>query len=89
MGSVVMAPELWSTGSIVVAHGLNCSCGMWDPPGPGVEPRSLALAGRLFTTEPLVKAFPSFLSDHLLLYGIILSRIVFYYISVFGPLVPL
>ena len=26
--------------------------GMWDPPGPGVEPTSPALAGRLPTTAP-------------------------------------
>ena len=26
--------------------------GMWDPPGPGIEPTSPALAGGLFTTEP-------------------------------------
>jgi len=28
---------------------------MWDPPGPGIKPRSPALAGRFFTTEPPVK----------------------------------
>ena len=27
-------------------------CNMWDPPGPGIEPTSPALAGRFFTTEP-------------------------------------
>ena len=26
--------------------------GMWDPPGPGLEPASPALAGRLPTTAP-------------------------------------
>ena len=26
--------------------------GMWDPPGPGLEPVSPALAGRLSTTAP-------------------------------------
>ena len=26
--------------------------GMWDLPGPGIEPVSLTLAGRFFTTEP-------------------------------------
>ena len=26
--------------------------GMWDPPGPGIEPVSPALAGGFFTTEP-------------------------------------
>ena len=45
---------------VVVSRGyssLQCpssrhtSC-MWDPPGPGIEPVSLALAGRLPTTGP-------------------------------------
>ena len=27
-------------------------CGMWDPPRPGLEPVSPALAGRLSTTVP-------------------------------------
>ena len=27
-------------------------CGMWDPPRPGIEPASPALAGECFTTEP-------------------------------------
>ena len=27
-------------------------CGMWDPPRPGLEPVSPALAGRLLTTAP-------------------------------------
>ena len=26
--------------------------GMWDPPGPGLEPVSLSLAGGLLTTAP-------------------------------------
>ena len=42
-----------------MAHGLN-SCGSqayllhgrWDPPGPGLEPMSPALAGRFLTTAP-------------------------------------
>ena len=34
-----------------VAHGLSYS-GMWDLPGPGIEPVSPALAGRLLTTGP-------------------------------------
>ena len=29
--------------------------GMWDLPRPGIEPVSPALAGRVFTTEPLGK----------------------------------
>ena len=31
-------------------------CGMWDPPGPGIEPVSPALAGRFPTTAPPVKS---------------------------------
>ena len=47
--SVVAAPGLWRTGSIVVAHGLSYSaCGTF----PGMEPMSPALAGGFFTTEP-------------------------------------
>ena len=50
--------------SLVVEHRLqtrrlsNCGslaqlvCGMWDLPGPGLEPVSPALAGRLSTTAP-------------------------------------
>ena len=26
--------------------------GMWDPPGPGIEPKSPAMAGRFPSTEP-------------------------------------
>ena len=33
-------------------------CGMWDLPGPGLEPESPALAGRFLTTEPPVKSLP-------------------------------
>jgi len=44
MDSVVLAPALWSTGSVVVAHGLS----MWDLPRAGIEPAiSPALAGKL------------------------------------------
>ena len=62
--------QLQHAGPAVVALGLtelrlsSCGtraqllCGMRDPPGPGVEPVSPALAGRLPTTAPLGK--PSF-----------------------------
>ena len=30
-------------------------CGMWDLPGSGIEPESLALAGGFFTIEPTRK----------------------------------
>ena len=57
--------------SLVVEHRLqtrrlsNCGSraqslrGMWDPPRPGLEPMSPALAGRLSTTAPPGK--PSYL----------------------------
>ena len=49
VGSVVVAPRLWSTGSInSVARGLSCSWHMET----GIGPMSPALAGRFFTTEP-------------------------------------
>ena len=35
---------------------------MWDPPGPGIELVSPALAGRFFTTEPPGKPYLRFLS---------------------------
>ena len=31
-------------------------CGMWDLPGPGIEPMSPALAGRFLTTGPAGKS---------------------------------
>ena len=34
---------------------------MWDLPGSGIEPLSLALAGGFFTTEPPGKAYLLFL----------------------------
>ena len=56
------APGVWA--SVVVARGLpeqrltRCGtqayllCDMWDPPGPGIEPMSPALAGGFSTTAP-------------------------------------
>ena len=57
--SVVVAHGLSSCGSWALEHRLS-SCGaqaqlphgMWDPPGPGLEPVSPALAGGLSATEP-------------------------------------
>ena len=52
--------------SAVTAHGL-CSCGpglvapgMWDFPGPGIEPMAPALAGRFSTTGPPGKSSKAF-----------------------------
>ena len=39
-------------GSVVTVHGLSLLRGMWDIPGPGLEPVSPALAGRFLTTAP-------------------------------------
>ena len=51
-GSVAVAPRRHSTGSRLVAHGLELPHSMCNPPGPGHEPMSPALAGEFFTTEP-------------------------------------
>ena len=45
--------RLQSIGSVVVAHRLSC---LWNPPGPGIEPVSVTLAGGFFTTEPPEKS---------------------------------
>ena len=65
--SVVVARGLSSCGSRALEWRLS-SCGaraqllrgMWDPPGPGLEPMSPALAGRLPTTAPPGKLLHSF-----------------------------
>ena len=51
--------QLWHAGSVVVALRLSsCGaraqllCGIWDLPGPGLEPVSPALAGGFLTTAP-------------------------------------
>ena len=46
-GCSTWAQRLWLLGS---THRLN-SCGVWDLPGPGITPASLASAGRFFTAE--------------------------------------
>ena len=59
VGSVVVARGLSSCGSRALERRLS-SCGaqalllrgMWDLPGPGIEPVSPALAGRFLTTAP-------------------------------------
>ena len=57
--SVVAARGLSSCGSQALKGRLSsCGtraqplCGMWDLPGPGLEPMSPALAGRFLTTAP-------------------------------------
>ena len=54
--SVAVASRLWSTGSIVVAHGLKLPQRMWDHPRSGMEIVSPALAGEFFTIEPTRKS---------------------------------
>ena len=57
--SVAAAQWLSNCDSQALKHRLN-TCGtwaqlhggMWDLPGPGIDPMSFALAGRFFTTEP-------------------------------------
>ena len=41
VGSVTVAPGLWSTGSVVVAHGLSCSVAHGILPDQGSNPCSL------------------------------------------------
>ena len=60
--SVVVACGLSSCGSRALEHRLSsCGawasllCGMWDLPGPGLEPVSPALAGGFLTTAPTGK----------------------------------
>ena len=57
------AQALGSRASVVVAHRLSsCGaqaqllCGLWDLPGPGIEPVSPALTGRFLTSGPPGKA---------------------------------
>ena len=67
---IVVRGPLTIAASLVVEHRLQMrrlsSCGtwaqllrgMWDLPRPGLEPMSLALAGRFSTTAPPGKAYP-------------------------------
>ena len=57
--SVAVARGLSSCGSRALERRISsCDarasllCGMWDLPGPGLKPVSLALAGRFSTTAP-------------------------------------
>ena len=71
--SVVVACGLSSCGSWALEH-RRSSCGaraqllrgMWDPPGPGLEPVSPALAGRFLTTVPPGKSFSQILKRQFL-----------------------
>ena len=45
-----MARGFYSTGSVVVAHGLSCSSACGNLPGPGFKPVSPALADGFLNT---------------------------------------
>ena len=52
---------LSSRGSVLVAHRLRCPHGMWDLPGPEIEPLSPALENRSSTTGPPGKSLRTLL----------------------------
>ena len=72
---IVVRGPLTIMASLVAEHRLQTrrlsSCGsraqllrgMWDPPRPGLEPVSPALAGRLSTTAPPGKPYTFFLNN--------------------------
>ena len=75
---IAVRGPLTTTASLVAEHRLQTrrlnSCGsraqslcdMWDPPRPGLEPVSPALAGRFSTTAPPGKpTFPSLLARYM------------------------
>ena len=74
-GSAVVAHGLSSCGSWALEHRLS-SCGaraqllhgMWDPPRPGLEPMSPALAGGFPTTAPPGKPIHTVLKPTFLLF---------------------
>ena len=57
VASLVAECRQEGAGSVVVAQ---MPCGMWDLPGPGIEPMSPALPGAFFTTEPARKPRAAF-----------------------------
>ena len=50
--SGIAVPRVWSSGSIVEAHGLSSVHSMWDLPGSDIELMTPGLADGFFTTEP-------------------------------------
>ena len=79
--SVVVARGLSSCGSQAPERRLS-SCGarayllrgLWALPGPGIEPMSPALAGRLLTTVPPGKFLPNISNKNMLLHYIIFTE---------------
>ena len=45
VASLVVERELEGVWALAVVHGLSCPLGIWNHPGPGIEPVSPALAG--------------------------------------------
>ena len=93
--SVVVAHRLSSCGSRALEYRLS-SCGtralflhsMWDLPGPGLEPMSLALAGGFLTTAPPGKSLHSYLFIYSFFHSFIHSfmlRWVFVAVCGFSP----
>ena len=60
MGSVVAALGPRRVGSVAVVHGAHLPQGMWDLPGPGIEPGSPALQADSLPSEPLQKVAAAF-----------------------------
>ena len=58
-GSVVAAPRLERTGSVVVAAGASLLQDMCDLPGPGIEPATPVPSGGFFTRHPPPPGKPS------------------------------
>lgn len=56
IGSVVVTCRPWSSQAPVVVSMALVLHGMWNLPGPGVEPMPPTLAGGLFTTIPPEKS---------------------------------
>ena len=55
---------LQRVGSVFVALRLSCFHGMWNLPGPGIEPVSPALVDGFLTTRPPVKPPKMLLLEH-------------------------
>ena len=56
VASLVADHWLWGKGFSSCGMWAYLPAGMWDLPGQGIEPVSLALAGGFFTTRPLGKS---------------------------------
>ena len=91
---IAVRGPLTVTASLVAEHRLQTrklsSCGsraqllrgMWDPPRPGLEPVSSALAGRFSTTAPPGRPPPPFLKFGLNLRQYLLTLYIISYIEI-------